>query len=1015
MKFKINFRTFGAIFFTLLSGCANECPNSKQYVNLEPQRVRELTTKISNMKVSTLVSFARKHGFKVSVTESGMSIDAKLQSIILKFNSDTSESKKNEILSSLGASGSRPEKVSIRQTFRSSGAMELRVPQAVSYPELLAMVQALNEVSSVAYATPNRLFRVRDIPADPDFDALDNLNPASSRRPILDIKATSAWSKNRGSRSVKVGVIDTGIDYNHPDLSQNIWTNPGESGLDTQGRDKRSNLVDDDGNGYVDDFHGWDFVNNDNDPMDDHSHGTHVAGTIGAVGNNGVGIVGVNWEVSLVPLKFLDLNGSGSLADAVKAIEYATMMNIPITNNSWGGGGYDATLEAAIKAAGDKGFLFVAAAGNWGMDNDGPYPSYPASYQSDNILSVAAVDILTGALADFSNFGATSVHLAAPGVSVYSTKPLALGSYDRLSGTSMATPHVAGAAALIKSYFPYADYKALKARLMYSTTKLAALNGKVASGGYLNLLDILEEDSVPPSSVTSISTPLAGITSLRFTWPASGDDGSGGQASSYQARLSKGPVVSEADWNAAEQVKLILRFPSQSGGKVSGSISFLPTNKKGYLNIRALDNVGNLSSIGESIPYALSVPQALFSRPSADRTDGMTFSPPFNSSKSWGPENVSIKGKQIQVFSDSRPTALNSAGHYENDVNAIMGLPPINLLFPDALIEFDTKLSCETNSDFAYLEYNRNNEIDPGTGLTKWSELGAWSNMNCNWTRVSLQFGYLFNPGDLIQLRFRFATDSAGREDGWLIKGIQVTSLAAPEPPADLTLSVYDNPGENKLEWVDKSNNETRFEVGYFTIESAGKPSFFKLVEEVEANRTLLNYPHTAEESLSPLLRVRACVDSLCSKSSPTVAFSYFTSQPVYRRFRARTGDYLFTDEAQSVRRNEYAFEGEAFRVFKKAGPNRVPLYSCLKTGSGTNSILSGSALSGSPCTGYLRPAMVGKTGLLGFVEKKSSALTPILSCTSISPAPKKYKYTSDPVFCKSGGFNQSGSLGFGP
>ena len=232
-----------------------------------------------------------------------------------------------------------------------------------------------------------------------------------------------------------VAIIDTGIDYTHPDLAANIWTNPGEIAGDG---------IDNDGNGYVDDVHGYDFVNNDGDPMDDHFHGTHTAGTVGAVGNNGVGVTGVNWQVKLMALKFLGASGSGSVSGAVSALEYAVTMGVRLSNNSWGGGGYSQALYDAIKNSQVIGHVFVAAAGNSGVNSD-LQPAYPASYDLDNIISVAAIDSSDN-LASFSNRGVVTVDLAAPGVAVLST--VLGGGYASYSGTSMATPHVTGAAAL---------------------------------------------------------------------------------------------------------------------------------------------------------------------------------------------------------------------------------------------------------------------------------------------------------------------------------------------------------------------------------------------------------------------------------------------------------------------------------------------------------------------------------------------------------------------------------------
>jgi serine protease len=213
----------------------------------------------------------------------------------------------------------------------------------------------------VLYAEPNYTVRALAVPNDPMFPQLWGMP---------QIKATNAWDRATGSDDIVVCVIDTGVDYNHPDLAGNMWTNPGEV---------PGNGVDDDGNGYVDDVHGYDFVNNDGDPMDDHGHGTHCSGTIGGIGNNGVGVAGVNWKVRIMALKFLSASGGGSTADAIDAVNYSVQMGVRVSNNSWGGGGYSAALYDAINAGKTVGQLFCAAAGNDTNDNDAN-PSYPASY-----------------------------------------------------------------------------------------------------------------------------------------------------------------------------------------------------------------------------------------------------------------------------------------------------------------------------------------------------------------------------------------------------------------------------------------------------------------------------------------------------------------------------------------------------------------------------------------------------------------------------------------------------------
>ena len=339
----------------------------------------------------------------------------------------------------------------------------------------------------VEYLEADLVIHARATPDDGFFSSLWGLhnNGQSGGTADADIDAPEAWELVTGSDTIVVGVIDTGVDYTHPDLAANIWTNPGEVA---------GNGIDDDGNGFVDDIHGYDFANNDGDPMDDHGHGTHVAGTISGVGDNGEGVTGVNWSSSIMGLKFLSGSGSGSSSDAVRALNYATMMrtqygvNIRLTNNSWGGGGSSYNpLRSAIQSSMQADMLFVAAAGNSGQNTD-QNPHYPSSYNVANVVSVAATD-RNDALATFSNYGANSVDLAAPGVSILSTVPGA--GYAHFSGTSMAAPHVAGVAALAWSAMPDATYSEIRNALLAGADDLASLSGKVATGGRLNAYQTL--------------------------------------------------------------------------------------------------------------------------------------------------------------------------------------------------------------------------------------------------------------------------------------------------------------------------------------------------------------------------------------------------------------------------------------------------------------------------------------------------------------------------------------------
>ena len=297
--------------------------------------------------------------------------------------------------------------------------------------------------------------------------------------PDADIDAPEAWEISKGSKDIIVGVIDSGVDYNHPDLAPNMWVNTGEI---------PGNGIDDDKNGFIDDIHGYDFSNNDGDPMDDNSdgdtyHGTHCAGTIGAVGNNSIGVIGVCPTVRIMALKFLDKMGSGATSDAMEALNYAVKMKARITSNSWGGGGFSSEMNKAIVNAKNAGTLFVAAAGNEGTNND-EKAYYPCGYKVDNVISVAATKI-GDALAGFSQYGLNSVHIGAPGENIYSTK---FGnSYQALSGTSMATPHIAGALALMMAVRPDQSSLVLKDQLMATVDKIPALKGKCISEGRLNL------------------------------------------------------------------------------------------------------------------------------------------------------------------------------------------------------------------------------------------------------------------------------------------------------------------------------------------------------------------------------------------------------------------------------------------------------------------------------------------------------------------------------------------------
>ncbi len=354
----------------------------------------------------------------------------------------------------------------VRQ-FRVVEDLELvRLPAGIAVKDAQRYYRARTDV---LYAEPN-YYRFAEqspiTPNDPRFAEMWSLHNTgqSAGTPGADIRAREAWSLSTGSADVVVGVIDTGVDYAHPDLAANMYRSTA---------DCNTNGIDDDGNGYVDDCYGIDAVNHDSDPMDDNGHGTHVSGTIGAAGNNGVGVVGINWQVKIVGCKFLSNGGFGTDDAAIECLQYLAALkdrgvNLVATNNSWGGAGFSQALMDAIESHRQRGIVFIAAAGNAATETD-MVSFYPANYDLPNIVTVAATDP-SDARAVFSNYGRHSVHVAAPGVMILSTVPTAMYAdpYAFFAGTSMATPHVTGVAALLKAQDPGRDWKAIKNLVMAS-------------------------------------------------------------------------------------------------------------------------------------------------------------------------------------------------------------------------------------------------------------------------------------------------------------------------------------------------------------------------------------------------------------------------------------------------------------------------------------------------------------------------------------------------------------------
>jgi subtilisin family serine protease len=354
-------------------------------------------------------------------------------------------------------------------------------------------LEELRNSAAVEYVEPDVRTFALETPSDPMFQ-----NQWAHQK----IQSIPAWDITHGSQNVVVAVIDTGVDFSHPDLQANMWNNPGEI---------PGNSVDDDRNGYVDDFYGYDFANGDPDPTADDTgvfHGTHTAGTVGAVGGNGTGIVGHAPVVKIMALKFLSGNGGGDVSDAIRAIDYAIANGAQIMNNSWGSEMPSHALSDAIGRAQKAGILFVAASGNGGSDgigdNNDVSPSYPANYQFDNVISVASSN-QNDELSRFSNFGASNVQIAAPGENILSTMNGA--RYQSMSGTSMASPLISGVLALMIARRPDLSYQQIKHALLTNVDSLSSLAGKVSSGGRVNALKALNAISNGPVPTPPPSTP----------------------------------------------------------------------------------------------------------------------------------------------------------------------------------------------------------------------------------------------------------------------------------------------------------------------------------------------------------------------------------------------------------------------------------------------------------------------------------------------------------------------------
>ena len=613
-----------------------------------------------------------------------------------------------------------------------------------------SIFDAINEYENnprIEYAEPNYIAEICKTPNDPKFGELYGLHNIgqSGGTADCDIDAPEAWDYWTGSDDVVVAVIDTGVDYNHQDLSANMWHNPGET---------PGNGIDDDGNGYIDDYYGYDFCNNDGDPFDDNSHGTHCSGTIGGVGNNTTGVAGVCWTTKIMALKFLSSGGSGSYADAVEATIYAANMGVEIASNSWGGGSSSQTLKNAIEYAKTKGMLFVAAAGNSAVNAD-TTPMYPAAFDCANIISVAATSN-TDALASFSNYGAISVDLGAPGVSILSTIPN--NSYAKYSGTSMATPHVSGAAALVWSQRPNLTYNQVRETLLSTVNPTSSLSGKTVTGGRLNVFNAIqkENDTVPPNAIADLAESNKTCQSITLTWTATGDDGDTGTATQYDLRYSTSEITS-GNFANATQVSGEPN-PSSAGTKESVTVTGLEKNTVYYFALKVADNAGNSSGLSNVTSSTTKMPTTVFTDDMEQGTTQWTAQSPWE-------QTVESAHSGTICWTDS------PYGNYSNNSTINLTTRSIDLTnLSSASLEFWQKYDLESGYDYGYVEITSD-------GGTTWTQLKSNTGTLSTWTKVKLDLSAC--AGKTVKLRFKLTADNDTTSDGWYIDDVSVYGSSA--------------------------------------------------------------------------------------------------------------------------------------------------------------------------------------------------------------------------------------------
>jgi uncharacterized repeat protein (TIGR01451 family) len=526
--------------------------------------------------------------------------------LLVRFRPDTAPARnKTRTSLSIASSTGRNLRVEVNH-FGGSELVEGLMLARVAPEDTLPTLNALRARADVVYAEPNFIRHADLVPNDTHYAQLWALKNSNG-----GISAESAWNTTTGSHSVVVGVIDSGIDISHHDLKDNIFVNTGET---------PGNNIDDDNNGFIDDVNGWDFLHHDRtvfDSANEDFHGTHVAGTLGAQGNNAAGVVGVNWDVQLLPMKALGLMGTTD-STLLEAYSYAKMMrqrgvNLRVLNNSYGGQRFSQSLLEAIKQLGDAGILFIAAAGNDTLNNDS-VGHFPATYDLPNVISVAASAEGGFLASSFSNRGPQTVHLAAPGQNILSTTPRGYtgdglvsahtepdgSTYSNFSGTSMASPQVAGAAALACAANPSISFEKLRAAVLFGVDESFGFTSTVITSGRLNANKVvqfaLEDDSTPPAPVTDFRIESQTGRRVELRWRETGDDGATARASLNEIRF--------IDSVSGEQFRLFSAPAINPAFERTVFVNIPLKHANGQLSLRTFDNVGNTTTATVNVTLA---------------------------------------------------------------------------------------------------------------------------------------------------------------------------------------------------------------------------------------------------------------------------------------------------------------------------------------------------------------------------------------------------------------------------